>query len=162
MVGITMGEMGERGCPSRHSPFFAMRGAGQDYAFGKTPTQALARLEAREAALANQATIGMAQECAFLAMGAAEQLRASGVSDLDEFGGQIGFLTEVIRHAPLLAKSWTQVKDEFPGVWLYDVTERFGREWAGILLTDSDESAEERLRKIIEDEMPGSHRSHLP
>lgn len=162
MAGITIGEMGESGCPSRHSAFYATRGAGQDYAFGTSPTQALARLEAREVALANQSTIGMAQECAFLAMGAADKLRESGVSNLDDFGGQIGFLTAVIRHAPLLTQWWERLKDEFPGVWLYDVTERFGREWAGILLVGSDETAEERLRKIIEDEIPGSHPRSLP
>lgn len=162
VVSIMIGEVGSDACPSRHSRFFATRGGREDYAFGSSAAQALSRLEAREAAFAQQFTLGMAQECAFLALGAMQQLTESGRCDLETFGGQMGFMTEVVRHAPLLAQNWLQLKDEFPGVWLYEVTERFGREWAQLLLDGSNESAVERLRTIIEDLLPSGQEDSIP
>lgn len=39
------------------------------------------------------------------------------------------------------------------GVWLHDVTERFGREWVAEILHPSHDSPSQRLECIIEDEL---------
>ena len=55
---------------------------------------------------------------------------------------------------PLLSERWRRVNaEEFGGVWLYDVTERFGREWAKELLNSTGENPVELLESIIIDEM---------
>ncbi|MBS0432941.1 MAG: hypothetical protein JSS21_11140 [Proteobacteria bacterium] len=74
-------------------------------------------------------------------------------SDLSKFGGYMGFITEAVRHAPMLLERWRLMTDDFGGVWLYDVTERFGREWAQVLLESKLEGAEDLLENIIVDEM---------
>ena len=134
--------------------FYAERGDGEDYAFGPTPAEALANLTRREAAKVAKFDEDLCEEVAFLALGAAEHLREQQDADLSRFGGYMGLIAEVIRCAPLLERRWRQMNvGEFDGVWLYDVTERFGREWAESLLENCTESPEDHLEYIIADEM---------
>ena len=95
----------------------------------------------------------LADEIAYLALGAAEYIRENGPFDLRKHEGHMGFISKVISHAPMLAERWRQVGSDFEGVWLYDVTERFGREWAETLLDEVDEEPKQRLDYIINDEM---------
>lgn len=134
--------------------YYAERGNGEEFGFGMTPSQALARLEERERLAYPEPSEGYAEEVAFLALGAANLLREWQNADLSQFGGYMGFIGEVIRCAPVLWKRWTQIDAvAFPGVWLYDVTERFGHEWAGVLLTGAKKNPSERLESIISDEL---------
>jgi len=134
--------------------YYAERGNGEEFAFGMTPSEALARLEDREAATNQNLNQDWAEEVAFLALGAANLLRDRRDADLNRFGGYMGFINEIISCAPLLARRWSQMESsDFGGVWLYDVTERFGREWAEEVLAGTDESPSERLECIIADEM---------
>jgi len=95
----------------------------------------------------------LADEIAFLALGAAEHIRENGPFDLRKHEGYMGLIDKVISHAPILAERWQRVGADFEGVWLYDVTERFGREWAETLLNEVDEEPKQRLDYIIDDEM---------
>ena len=139
--------------PTASASYYAQRGEGDEYAFGKTTAEALANLEKREAAVAQNFDIGLAEEIAFIALGAAEFLRDHKGRDLCDFGGYMGFISEVIQHAPVLTARWQELRDEFSGVWLYDVTERFGREWAEALLNGNTEKPMEFLEYVITDEM---------
>lgn len=148
---IVIGEVNRDWHAVRRARYYAER--GEDYGFGASPSKALENLEVREARLAVRFDADLAQEIAFLALGAAETLKERGSPSLDKFEGYMGFIERVVCHAPLLATTWQRVQDEFDGVWLYDVTERFGREWAESLLEAFDETPEDRLDMILEDEM---------
>ena len=152
MKNITIGQTDDWK-PAASARYYAQRGDGDEYAFGMTTTEALANLENREAAAAQKFDIGLAEEIAFLALGAAECLRDCKGRDLCNFGGYMGFISEVIQHAPVLTARWQELRDEFSGVWLYDVTERFGREWAEALLDGNAEKPLEFLEYVITDEM---------
>jgi hypothetical protein len=119
-----------------------------------TPSEALTRLEEREASANPKFQQDWAEEIAFLALGTANHLREHPEADLRKFGGYMGLISEVIRCAPLLLNRWSELETgEFGGVWLYDVTERFGREWAEELLSGKMESPIDRLEYIIADEI---------
>lgn len=153
-MNITIGQVGAEWSIASSAHYYAERGDGEDYAFGATPAEALANLTQREAAKVAKFDEDLCEEVAFLALGAAEHLRAHAGANLDKFGGYMGLIAEVIRCAPLLERRWGQMDfGEFDGVWLYDVTERFGREWTKSLLEGCAESPEERLECIIADEM---------
>ena len=96
----------------------------------------------------------IADEIAFLAIGAAAYIREKRPFYLPKYDGYIGVISEVIQHAPLLAQRWRQFgPDGFDGVWLYDVSERFGRELAESLLGGADEKPDQLLDYIINNEM---------
>lgn len=154
MSNITIGLTGTDWRVAATARYYAERGNGKEFAFGMTPAQALARLEERETLANPRFDQNLVEEIAFLALGAAEFLREHRSSNLDKFNGYMGLIGEVTRCAPLLARRWSQMEvGEFDGVWLYDVTERFGREWAEELLADTKESPSERLECIIANEM---------
>ncbi|MBZ0222036.1 MAG: hypothetical protein K8F35_03315 [Dokdonella sp.] len=154
MKNITIGRAGSDWAPAAAARYYAQRGDGEEYAFGPTPAEALARLQAREAAGVANFDKSLAEEVAFLALGAANVLRDQPSVKLDAFGGYMGFIGEVIRHAPLLAAYWKRMGDDgFDGVWLYDVTERFGREWAEGLIAGSTQCPTAHLECIIRDEL---------
>ena len=155
MQNITIGKIGPAWKPLASSFYYAQRGEGEEFAFGKTTAEALTNLEQREAAKLPRFDVDLSEEVAFLALGAAEYLReaSSGPRNLDKFGGYMGLISEVISHAPLLLERWQQTEpEEFGGVWLYDVTERFGQELARVLLNGEDEKPAELLDQIIADE----------
>jgi len=154
MKNITIGLTGPNWQAAAKARFYAERGDGDEYAFGTTPADALAKLEKREAAACHTLDESLAEEIAFLALGAADALKEHRGESLDAYDGYMGFIGEIIRHAPLLSERWRRMDvEEFGGVWLYDVTERFGREWAEELLNGTGISPAEQLESIIEDEM---------
>lgn len=153
MKNITIGQTGADWKMNASARYYAERGEGDEYAFGMTAVEALTNLEKREAALSQKFDIGLAEEIAFLALGAAKCLRDHKGRDLCDFGGYMGFISEVIQQAPALAARWKELQDEFGGVWLYDVTERFGRKWAESLLDGGVEKSAEILEFIISDEI---------
>ena len=154
MTNITIGPTGPDWRAAAKARYYAERGEGEEYAFGTTPADALAKLEKREAATHYKFDESLAEEIAFLALGAADALKAHRGKSLDAYDGYMGFIGEVIRHAPLLSERWRRMDaEEFGGVWLYDVTERFGREWAEELLSRTGVSPAEQLESIIVDEM---------
>lgn len=154
MKNITIGVAGSNWRAAATARYYAERGNGEEYAFGTTPAEALARLEKREAMMLPNFDESLAEEVAFLALGAADFLKDHQGASLDPHGGYLGFIGEIIRHAPLLSERWRRMKaDEFSGVWLYDVTERFGREWAKELFDRTGVSPADQLEYIIEDEM---------
>ncbi|MGB4857926.1 MAG: hypothetical protein WBP11_01225 [Dokdonella sp.] len=154
MKNITIGPVDPNWKVAATAHYFAERGGGEEYAFGGTPAEALDNLEKREAAVTREFDEGSAEEVAFLALGAADFFRENPSINLDSYDGYIGFIGEVTRHAPMLSKRWQQMRcGEFGGVWLYDVTQRFGREWAEELINATGVSAAEQLDYIIEDEM---------
>lgn len=161
MKNITIGLAGPNWKAAATAHYYAERGNGEEYAFGCSPAEALENLEKREAAASLKLDDGLTEEIAFLALGAADFLKDHQGADLASHDGYMGFIGEVTQHAPMLFKRWRQMKDgEFCGVWLYDVTERFGREWAEELFNRTGVSAEERLDRIIEDEMRSGCETH--
>jgi hypothetical protein len=88
---------------------------------------------------------------AYVAMGvesALLQLRnGSTPYSLDQWDGEIGFVTEVISHAAML----DQLVEgrELSGVFPYEVAEPFGEEFALALLAGSAEPAEHYAHKLI-------------
>lgn len=134
---------------------YATRGKATEFGFGPTATEALADLERREAPLQPKFDLGLAEEAAFLAIGAAVYLQEDKRDrSLDKYGGYCGLISEIISHAPALMNRLTQFSEgEFPGVWLYDVTERFGYEWAKALLEGDEIEPEELLEQIVSDEL---------
>lgn len=133
--------------------YYAQRG-GADYAFGSTPAEALEQLECREKETGFAHADDIADEIAFLALGAAEALRNRCGANLDAYGGHMGFIAEVTRHARMIEDRWNQLPTgEFEGVWLYDVAERFGHEWAEMLLDNAYENPADFLEYIVRDEM---------
>lgn len=154
MKNITIGHVDPDWRAAAKARYYAERGDGDEYAFGTTPADALAKLEKREAATHCRFDDSLAEEVAFLALGAADVLKEHRGESLDAYDGYMGFIGEVIRHAPLLSERWRHMDAEaFGGVWLYDVTERFGREWAEELLNETGENPAELLESIIIDEM---------
>ena len=154
MKNITIGSAGANWRTAAKARYYAERGDGEEYAFGTTPSDALAKLEMREAAISPKFNESLAEEIAFLALGAADALKEHRGMSFDAYDGYMGFIGEIIRHAPMLSERWHRMApDEFGGVWLYDVTERFGREWAEELLNVTGVSPAEQLECIIEDEM---------
>lgn len=154
MKNITIGAAGPNWRAAAKARYYAERGEGEEYAFGATPADALTKLEKREAATHYKFDESLAEEIAFLALGAADVLKEHRGESLDTYDGYMGFIGEVIRHAPLLSERWGRMDTEkFGGVWLYDVTERFGREWAKALLNGTDVKPTEQLEAIIVDEM---------
>lgn len=154
MKSITIGLAGPDWRTAANARYYAERGSGEEYAFGATPIDALIRLEKREAATAQKFDETLAEEIAFLALGAENFLKDHRGASLDSYGGYLGFIGEVIRHAPMLSERWRRIEiDEFDGVWLYDVTEKFGREWAEELFNKTGASPQALLESIIEDEM---------
>ncbi|CAM5319243.1 hypothetical protein [Rhodanobacter lindaniclasticus] len=134
--------------------YYAGRGRGEEYAFGSTPVEALTKLEEREVSPPPKFDVTPAEEIAFLALGAEDFLKEHRGACLDSYDGYMGLIGEVIRHAPMLSDRWARVNpEEFGGVWLYDVTERFGREWAEELFHRTGVSPASQLKSIIEDEM---------
>ena len=152
MKNITIGQTDSDWKLVASARYYAQRGDSNEYAFGMTASEALATLEKRESAVTPKFDIGLAEEVAFLALGASECLRDHQGRDLCEFGGYMGFISEVIQHAPLLTDRWQETQNDFSGVWLYDVTERFGREWAETLLDGKTENSSEFLEYILADE----------
>lgn len=153
MNNITIGLAGPAWRPKKGATYYAERGEGGDYAFGETPVEALTKLESREAAVFRSSSQGTDEEVAFLALGAADFLKDHKDAELYAFNGYMGFISEVIRHAPMLVSRRRTMSDAFGGVWLYDITERFGREWAEIIFSGGTGDPEARLDSIIEDEM---------
>lgn len=154
MKNITIGLVGPNWKLASSARYYAEREDREEYALGPTAAEALANLEKREASKAPKFDENLSEEIAFLALGAADFLRDHRDVDLSAFGGYMGLIGAVVQCAPLLEQRWNQITfDEFDGVWLYDVTERFGREWAESLLTDGSENPEEFLEYIIADEM---------
>ena len=154
MKNITIGHVNSDWIVASSAHYYAERGNGEDSAFGETPVEALTKLMQREAAKAARFDMSLCEEVAFLALGAADLLRERRGANLDGLGGFIGLITEVIRCAPMLQRRLNQVDiSKFNGVWLYDITERFGHEWAEVLLNGGDESPEYRLECILADEM---------
>ncbi len=154
MKNITIGSTGPNWQVAARARFYAERGEGEEYAFGTTPADALTKLEMREAAAHSTFGESLAEEVAFLALGAADVLKEHRGESLDAYDGYMGFIGKIIYHAPLLSERWRRMDvEEFGGVWLYDVTERFGREWAEGLFNGTDVSPASLLESIIEDEM---------
>lgn len=154
MKNITIGTVDSNWKPVATARYYAERGDGEEYAIGATPAEALARLEAREATASAKFDEDLAEEIAFLALGAADFLAEHPGTSLGAYDGYMGFIGQVIRHAPMLAERWRRMDEgEFDGVWLYDVTERFGREWAEEMIAGTDETPADRLEYIIDDEM---------
>lgn len=154
MRTITIGSVDPDWRTATKARYYAERGDGEGYAFGATPTDALAKLEQREAAAHYKFDESLAEEIALLALGAADTLKKHHGESLDAYDGYVGFIGEVIRHAPLLSERWRRVDaEEFGGVWLYDVTERFGRKWAEELLNQTGVSPADQLEFIIDEEM---------
>ena len=148
MKNITIGTVGSDWRAAASARFYAGRGDGGEYAFGATPVEALEKLEKREAITAN----GLAEEIAFLALGAADAIREHRSESLDAFNGQLGLISEVIRLAPMVSERWRQIDlEQLSGVWLYDVTERFGRVWAENLLKNTGAAPAALLESIIAD-----------
>lgn len=154
MDNITIGVVGPNWRPVEVSRFYAQRVGSGEYAFGATPADALRQLELRESAVDLRFDEDLAAEIAFLTLGAAAFLRGFDGINLDVFGGYMGFVGEITRHAPMLVEQWKTAESAgFDGVWLYDVTERFGREWAEAVFTRVSENPVDRLQCIIDDEM---------
>ncbi|TAM32730.1 MAG: hypothetical protein EPN68_02525 [Rhodanobacter sp.] len=154
MKSITIGLTSPTWRPAAKARYYAERGDGEEYAFGATPAEALARLEKREAGVTPKVDKTLAEEIAFLALGAENFLKEHSDARLDLYDGYQGFIGEVIRHAPMLSERWRRMEtDEFGGAWLYDVTERFGREWAEELFNQTGTSPASQLESIIKDEM---------
>lgn len=153
MKNITIGLVGPTWRPKKAATYYAERGEGGDYAFGETPFEALTKLESREARSRQCVSQETDEEIAFLALGAADFLKGHKDAELYAFNGYMGFIGEVICHAPMLASRWRKMDGAFGGVWLYDITERFGREWAEIIFSGEADDPEVLLDSIIEDEM---------
>ena len=151
MKNITIGRVDAEWRAPASPRYYAQRGDGEEYGFGATAAEALASLERREAAMQRSGS-GACEEAAFLALGASNHLREAGPVDLLRFDGYLGLVTEVARHAPLLSQRWKGIGPEgFSGVWLYDVTERFGREWARTMIEGDEMRPEDLLDSIIDD-----------
>lgn len=154
MKSITVGLADQDWRTAARARYYAERGDGEEYAFGMTPVDALTKLEKREAVATQRFDKTLAEEIAFLALGADEFLKEHRETTLDSYGGYLGFIGEIISHAPMLSERWRRMESEgFGGVWLYDVTERFGREWAEELINKMGMSPASHLEYIIEDEM---------
>lgn len=155
MEKITIGLLDRDWCQLNSAIYYAQRGEVAEFGFGRTTSEALGNLESREAALQPKFDLELAEEAAFLALGAASYLHEEQKGrSLDAYGGYLGFISEVVSLVPILIHRWRRFPEgEFSGVWLYDVTERFGREWAQALLEGDVESPQDVLEYIISDEL---------
>jgi len=154
MRNITIGLAGPDWHAAANARYYAERGDGEEYAFGATPADALAKLERRETAASATFDESLVEEVAFLVVGAVDFLNEHRGASLDTYDGYMGFIGQITRHAPMLAERWSRVNtEEFSAVWLYDVTERFGREWAEELFNGTDKNPASLLDSIIGDEM---------
>lgn len=153
MNEIKIGLIDENFSQSRSYLYYAQRGNSENYALGITPANALKNLENSERCLTEKYEEGLLDEVAFLALGAHAVVQESRAEEgLEIFGGHSGFIKKVTIHAPLLHRRWGELKNEsFDGVWLYEVTERFGREFARALLAGNDKSPTEVLDSILND-----------
>lgn len=150
MSRITIDRLDGERKPTSTATYYAKMGAGKACGVGPSPSEALADLEARKAKALFEP--GLAEEIAFLALGAASVFPAHCNANPDSDVGFLRLIDEVIQNAPLLDDAWHRVGGEsFPGVWLYDITERFGQEWAKALLTGSEIRAPALLQLIIDD-----------
>ncbi|MDE2084078.1 MAG: hypothetical protein KGI64_04365, partial [Xanthomonadaceae bacterium] len=75
MKNITIGHTGADWRVAASARYYAERGDGEEYAFGATPTEALANLEKRESVKVPKFYENLSDEIAFLALGAAVFLR---------------------------------------------------------------------------------------
>ena len=133
--------------------FFAKRGAAGEFGFGKSAAEALKSLEDREALRSPTFDVTLAEEIAFLALGAADYLRHLREVDLYRHGGYMGLIAEIVSHAPMVLDRWNRISHgEFPGVWLYDVTERFGYELARLLLKGEQGNPADLLERLVIEE----------
>lgn len=78
-------------------------------------------------------------DIAYLALGAGAALEdfwtnAGPDAELPVCGGELEFIRAVIQHAPMLDKIWSQVKDDYAGVWAYEVAEEVGHSLATRML----------------------------
>lgn len=154
MKNVTIGDTQANWQAARLARYYAVRCDETEYSFGATPADALANLEKRDRTLQLAPDGELSEEIAFLALGAGEYLRrVYSPRDLDKFGGYMGIINEVVRCAPLLAARSRQLAGDFDGVWLYDVTERFGRQWTEALLAGGSVRPEAVLEYVIADEM---------
>ncbi len=154
MKNVTIGDTLANREAATLARYYAIREGETEYSYGASPADALANLEKRDNLAQLKLADDLSEEIAFLALGAGEHLReVSSPRDLDKFGGYMGVISEVVRCAPLLAKRSRQMPDDFCGVWLYDITERFGREWSEALLEGNPSSPEEFLEYVIADEL---------
>jgi hypothetical protein len=150
MKNITIGLADSSWRTAAAACYYAERGDGEEYAFGATPVDALTKLEKREAAVSHKFDESLAEEVAFLALGAANVLQQHQGESLDSFGGYLGFMNDVIHHAPLLTERWKRMNaDQFSGVWPYDVTEEFGRLLAEEMFNHTGATPSDLLESII-------------
>lgn len=154
MKNVTIGDTLANRKAATLARYYAIREGETEYSYGATPAGALANLEKRDSLAQLLLDDDLPEEIAFLALGAGAHLReVHSPRDLDKFGGYMGLISDVVRCAPLLAARSRRMADDFDGVWLYDITERFGREWAEALLEGNPSSPEEFLEYVIADEM---------
>jgi hypothetical protein len=155
MKNITIGLVGPDWKPAESALYYASRGDGEEYAFGVTPSEALSNLEKREASVLKSIEEDVFDDIAFLALGAASYLRKNNLdTDLSFIGGYMGLIRKVISYAPLLAQRWNKIgADGFDGVWLYDVTRRFGHDLAEAFLAKNDADPASILNLIISYEL---------
>lgn len=150
MKNITIGHIHSSWKSASSAHYYAERGDGDEYAFGKTPSDALLKLEQREAAIVAKFDKNMSEVVAFLAIGATEYLHQHRGTNLTAYGGYMGIINDVIQCAPLLERRWALMEvDEFNDVWLYDVVEWFGQKWTEALLHGEEEKPDVLLEEII-------------
>jgi hypothetical protein len=70
---------------------------------------------------------------AYMAIGAVNVLNEyarttsdDGHVDFDQWGGQLGFIGEVIQHEPVMEAIYQERPDDYGGVFVYEVAEPFG------------------------------------
>lgn len=74
---------------------------------------------------------------AYLAIGAASAINARGSlpsAVSDAFGGQLGFIEDVTDHALMLDTMADDLANDMDGVFLYEIAEPFGEEYAERLI----------------------------
>lgn len=69
--------------------------------------------------------------------------------DLDQWGGQLGFIGEVIRHVDVIERIYAERPDDYGGVFVYDVAEPFGKYIADMLLSGEPLDLEATARALI-------------
>lgn len=89
---------------------------------------------------------------AYIAMGAAAFLRDLPLDarNFDEWGGELGFIAEVVRPAPLLERMLGGSAEGIGPLFLYEVAEPFGEEYAQALYRDTpNRHAPEAIAKAL-------------
>ena len=97
---------------------------------------------------------------AYMAIGAYDTLVACEEKegkhpDLDQWGGQLGFIGEVIRHVDVIERIYAERPDDYGGVFVYEVAEPFGRYIADMLLSGEPLELETTARGLIADDIIG-------